>query len=319
MFLCVSGTCKKVFGAWALIEAEILTSPLPHVFADLGLVLGTGTLPTGVSTPPKWSNNGPIYLRNLQMVFSAWGPDRSWDIDLPTPNVFAQLGLGLGAGALTMGVSTSLRWSGMFLCVPGMSKKLVHQALMDTKILTSLPQNVFAQLGPALATGTLSAGVSTPHKLSRNVSMCLRNVQKIGASGLNGCQDIGLPTPNVFAQLGPALATGTLPAGVSTPCKWSRNVPICLRYLQKQFGAWGLKGSWDIELLTPNVIAQLVPALGTGILPAGVLIPHSGVEMFLCVSGTSKPNLVHEALMEAEHIDLPTLHVFVQLGLDFGC
>ena len=37
----------------ALIEAEILTSPLPHVFAQLGLVLGTGALPTGVSTPHK--------------------------------------------------------------------------------------------------------------------------------------------------------------------------------------------------------------------------------------------------------------------------
>ena len=41
----------------ALIEAEILTSPLPHVFAQLGLVLGAGALPMGVSTSPKWSRN----------------------------------------------------------------------------------------------------------------------------------------------------------------------------------------------------------------------------------------------------------------------
>ena len=79
--------------------------------------------------------------------------------------------------------------------------------------------------------------------------MCLRNVQKIGAWGLNGCQDINLPTPNVFAQLGPALATGTL--------------------------------------------------------PAGMLIPHSGLGMFLCVSGTSKPNLVHGAYMEANILISP--------------
>ena len=53
MFLFVSGTCKKDLVQRALIEAEILTSPLPHVFAQLGLVLGASTLPAGVSTPPK--------------------------------------------------------------------------------------------------------------------------------------------------------------------------------------------------------------------------------------------------------------------------
>ena len=55
MFLCVSGTSKKNLVYGAIIEAEILTSQLPHVFAQLSPVLGTGTLPTGVSTPPKWS------------------------------------------------------------------------------------------------------------------------------------------------------------------------------------------------------------------------------------------------------------------------
>ena len=37
----------------ALIEAEILTCPLPHVFAQLSPVLSAGTLPAGVATPPK--------------------------------------------------------------------------------------------------------------------------------------------------------------------------------------------------------------------------------------------------------------------------
>ena len=37
----------------ALIEAEILTSPLPLAFAQLSPVLSADTLPAGVSTPPK--------------------------------------------------------------------------------------------------------------------------------------------------------------------------------------------------------------------------------------------------------------------------
>ena len=50
----------------ALIEAEILTSPLPHVFVQLTQVLGACTLPTGVSTPPKGSSSVSMCLRNLQ-------------------------------------------------------------------------------------------------------------------------------------------------------------------------------------------------------------------------------------------------------------
>ena len=163
IFLCVSETSKPNLVYEALMEAKILSSPLPHVFAEFGLVFGTGTLPTGVSTPPKWSNNGPIYLRILQKVFSAWGPNKSWDIELPTPNIFAQL-------------------------------------------------------GPALGTGTLPAGVSTPLRQSRNILMCLSNRQtKFCAWGLNGSQDIELPTPHVFANRGLFFVTGTLPADVSTP------------------------------------------------------------------------------------------------------
>ena len=53
MFLCVSGTSKKNLVNGALIEAEILTCPLPHVFSQPGPVLIVGTLPAGVSRPPK--------------------------------------------------------------------------------------------------------------------------------------------------------------------------------------------------------------------------------------------------------------------------
>ena len=109
----------------ALIEAEILTSPLCHVFAQFGPVLGTGTLPAGVSTPVKWSRNAPMCLRNFQKIFVAGDPNRSWDIDLPTPcHVFAQLAWVLGTSALCLQVCQHLP-SGleMFLCVPGTYKK----------------------------------------------------------------------------------------------------------------------------------------------------------------------------------------------------
>ena len=53
MFPCVSGTSKKYLVHGALVEAEILTSTLPHAFVQLNPVLSAGTLPEGVSTPPK--------------------------------------------------------------------------------------------------------------------------------------------------------------------------------------------------------------------------------------------------------------------------
>ena len=53
--LCVSGTSKTILVHEALIEVEILTSQLPHVFPQLSPILGAGTLPPDVSTPLKWS------------------------------------------------------------------------------------------------------------------------------------------------------------------------------------------------------------------------------------------------------------------------
>ena len=63
-------------GAWALTEAEVLTSPLPHVISQLGPVLGTGYLPTGVSKPAKWSINVPM-CQEPSKKFGAWGSNRS--------------------------------------------------------------------------------------------------------------------------------------------------------------------------------------------------------------------------------------------------
>ena len=111
MFLCVTGTSRKCLVHGTIIEAEILTSPLPIYLLNLAKLLGTSTLPTGVSTPPRWS----------KIVLYVWGtskkhlvhdaPNRSWDIDLPTPHVFAQLSPVLVTGTLPAGVSTPPTWS----------------------------------------------------------------------------------------------------------------------------------------------------------------------------------------------------------------
>ena len=55
---------------------------------------------------------------------------------------------------------------------------------------------------------------------------------------------------------------------------------------------------------------NLAQVLGTGALAMGVSRPHNGLQMFLCVSETSKQNLVFGALIEAPH-------VFAQLGRGF--
>ena len=51
--MCLRNLQNLVHGA--LIEAQILTSPLPHIFAQCGPGLGAGALPMGVSTPPQVS------------------------------------------------------------------------------------------------------------------------------------------------------------------------------------------------------------------------------------------------------------------------
>ena len=68
----------------------------------------------------------------------------------------------------------------MFLCVSDTSKKyLVHEVLIEAEILTSPSPIYLLNLSQVLGTGTLLTHVSTPLKLSRNVSRCLRNMQKI--------------------------------------------------------------------------------------------------------------------------------------------
>ena len=106
--------------------------------------------------------------------------------------------------------------------------------------------------------------------------------------------------------------------GVSATCGWCRNVPMCLRNLQN-VGAWGPNGSWDIVLPTSPYICWSHPRFwALALCPWIYQHLSSGLEMFLCVSGTSKINLVYGALTEAQILTYPLSHVFSQFGLILG-
>ena len=94
----------------------------------------------------------------------------------------------------------------MFPCVVGTSKNnLVHEALEGSWDIELLTPQVFDELGPVVGTDTLRAFVSTPHKLSRNVPMCLRNLQTNiwCMRSLMEAEDIELPHySHVFADRG---------------------------------------------------------------------------------------------------------------------
>ena len=89
MFLCVSGTSKKNLVHGALIEAEILTSQLPNVFAQLRLSFCVNTCQVCQ------------HLSSLEMFRCASGTSKKNLVDVALieaeiltsqlPNVFAQL------------------------------------------------------------------------------------------------------------------------------------------------------------------------------------------------------------------------------------
>ena len=88
MFLCISGTSKKI-GVWGPNRSWDIDLPFPHVFAQLSPVLDAGTVPTVVSTPPKWSKNVPLCLRNLQKKLvhvSTMRSEHNSISEVPTPD-----------------------------------------------------------------------------------------------------------------------------------------------------------------------------------------------------------------------------------------
>ena len=174
------------------------------------------------------------------------------------------------------------------MCLRNLPKNLVHGALIESWNIDLPALPCICSTWPCFwAHGTLPTGVSTPVKWSRNAPMCLRNLQKVfGALGPNRSWDIDLHTLHMhLLNLAQFWCTGTLPAGVSTPAKWSRNAPMCLRNFQKVFGAWGLNRSWDIDLPTSPCICSTWPCYWvTSTLPMGVSTPPKWVYKCFYVS-----------------------------------
>ena len=106
MFLCVSGTIKKYLVHGTLIEAEILTFPLHHVFAHFSPVLGASTQPVGVSTPPKQFRNVLMCLKNPPKYLVHGTLVEAEILTSPLLNVFAQLCLVFSTDSLPACVST---------------------------------------------------------------------------------------------------------------------------------------------------------------------------------------------------------------------
>ena len=93
--------------------------------------------------------------------------------------------------------------------------------------------------------------------------MVLRNFQKNLMHGaLIEAEILTLPSPMYMLSLAQFLGASALPMGVSTPPKWSTNVPTCLRNLQKNLVHGALI---EAEILTsplPHIFAQLGLVLG---------------------------------------------------------
>ena len=126
--------------------------------------------------------------------------------------------------------------------------------------------------------------------------------------------------PMYLLNLAQFLGTNTLPSGVSASPKQSRNVSMCLRNFQKNLVHGALI---EAEILTsplPYVFAQLSPVLSALALYLSSVCNTSQVypEMFLCVSGTSKKNLVHGALIEAEILTSQLLMYLLNLAQFLG-
>ena len=123
MFPCVSETSNPNLVNEALMEAKILSSTLSMYLFNLAWIVGASAIPMGVSTPPKWSRNLPMCLRNLQRTFGAWGPNRSWNTDCPTLPCLCSTWLWFLLLVLSLQVCQHLPSNlQMFLCVLGASK-----------------------------------------------------------------------------------------------------------------------------------------------------------------------------------------------------
>ena len=179
MFLCVAGTSQNIFGAWGPNRSCHIDHPATPCICSTQPHFGSLALcPWVCQHLQSCLEMFLMCLRNLQKKFGAWGPNKSQDIDLPSPPCICSTQPRFWVLALCPWVCQHLPLClKMFICLSGTSKTiLVHGALIEVEILTSPLPHVFAQPSPVLGAGTLPMGVSTPPKWSRNVPMCLRNL-----------------------------------------------------------------------------------------------------------------------------------------------
>ena len=185
----------------ALIEAEILTSPSP--VNQPGLNLGHQY------SAHRCVNTSQVILKCFYVsqeppkIFGAWGPNRSWDIDLPTFPCICSTWTSFWALALNPWVCQHLL-SGkeMFVCVSGISKNLMHGALIEGEIVMSpLPMyllNLVWFLALALCFQVcqhLQSGLQIFLCVSENLRKCLVHASTM-RSEHNSISEV--PTPDLL-------------------------------------------------------------------------------------------------------------------------
>ena len=307
MFRCVSGTSKEHFVYGALREAEILTSPLPHVFVQLGLVYGC-------KCSAHWCVNTPS---GLKMFLCVTGTSRKCLVHgtiieaeiltSPLPIYLLNLAKLLGTSTLPTGVSTPPRWSKIVLYVWGTSKKhLVHDALTEAEILTyPLPMYLLNEAQFWSLALYLQVCQHLPHGLEMILHFWETSKEHFVHGALIEAEILTSPLPHVCAQLG--LVYGCKCSAhrcVNTPS--GLKMFLCVTGTSRKCLVHG--AIIEAEILTsplPIYLLNLAKLLGTSTLPTGVSTPPRISKIFLCVSGTSKKHLVHEALTEAEILTYP--------------
>ena len=201
MYLCVTGISRKCFVHGAIIEAEMLTSPFPIYLLNLARFLGTSTLATGVSTPPRWS----------KIVLYVWGTSKKHLVHdalteaeiltYPLP-MYLLNEAQFWSLALYLQVCQHLPHGlEMILHFWETSKEhFVHGALTEAEILTSPLPHVFAQLG--LVYGCKCSAhrcVNTPSGLKMFLCVTGTSRKCLVHGAIIEAEILTSPLPHIFA------------------------------------------------------------------------------------------------------------------------
>ena len=169
----------------------------------------------------------------------------------------------MGAGTLSMGVSTPPKWSRNILCVSGTSKTiLVHGSLIEAEILTSPPPCISSTWAscwaPALCPWVCQ---HLPSGLEMFLCVSETSQKNLVYGALIEAEILTSPLPMYLTNSAQFWALALCPQ-VCQHLPSSLNVPMCLRNLPKEFGTWGPQRSWDIGLPTCQCISSTQPSFG---------------------------------------------------------